>query len=708
LVAGGADISLRNFELRYEYRSDKDNMVDDFYIPCLQQSTRYYRAVGYFTSYGLAIASKGLSEFIKKNGQMRLIASPLFEPEDIDAFKKGYKAREDIIEHALLRQISDEALANNSEITRYRLNCIAWLIADGKLDIKVACAKTEDVSGLRGIYHEKIGIFTDSEENSIAFTGSSNETMGGLVNNFESIDVYPSWDDQHGRVKRKINNFERLWSNLTYGLVVLDFPLAAKRRLLQFRLKLPPKEDPESKHNNKFIIPLENVGDRHFKIDIPQDLVLRKYQEQACEAWISNQGKGILAMATGSGKTITALSASIRLFKEIGKLFIVIACPFQHLVDQWDKEAKRFGFRPILAYQSKQEWENELNNRILDYNTNNRNVVLVITTHTTFISDTMQKTISKVKGPALVIGDEVHHLGATEGKKNLPEKILYRLGLSATPKRWFDEEGTDAIETYFGETVFEFSLKQAIEEGCLCRYYYYPMIVKLTDEELEKYNELTKKIAQLFDKKKTMPEDSYFKMLLLKRSEVLNRASNKLVTLVDLLSEKSSLHHALFYCVSQQIDEVMELLGNNLGIRAHRFTVEESTEERVRLLDDFTKGILQALVAIRCLDEGVDVPSTEEAYILASSSNPREFIQRRGRILRNHPGKKYARIYDMITVPSLSNNDVTQNQQVFNTERKILKKELQRFREFADIAENHFQATEVVWQIAKSYNLLDF
>lgn len=236
---------------------------------------------------------------------------------------------------------------------------------------------------------------------------------------------------------------------------------------------------------------------------------------------------------------------------------------------------------------------------------------------------------------------------------------------------------------------------------------YYPLLVKLTPDELGEYEKLTQKIARLFEGGAEPDDDPALAHLLRRRAEILNKASNKIGALAELIEKEQDIHHALFYCVPGQIDEVTQLLGNKFSIRNHRFTVEESAAERKQLLDSFAKGELQALVAIRCLDEGVDVPATRVAYLLASSSNPREFIQRRGRILRKAPGKDHAIIHDMITVPSLFNS-ARQSPEVFNTERKILKKELARFREFADSAENRFQANQVIWDMVKKYNLLDF
>ena len=413
-------------------------------------------------------------------------------------------------------------------------------------------------------------------------------------------------------------------------------------------------------------------------------------------------------MATGSGKTMTSLSAAVRLLKERERLFLVVACPFQHLVDQWFEVAEDFGFRPMRAYQNRSTWEGNLNSRILDFNLGNRNFLTLITTHATLCSEVMQASLARVNGPALLIADEMHHLGSEHSRTALPLNFEFRMGLSATPDRWFDEDGTLSLRDYFGDTVFEFTLADAIAQGFLTEYYYHPHLIDLTDDEIEKYEELTRRIARLFSAKRDSRNWELRDALLRQRADILNNAQNKLVKLRELLRGNRDLHHALFYCAPGQIDDVVPILGNDFGLRVSRFTAEESTEERRRILADFANERLQGLAAMRCLDEGVDVPSTEVAYILASTSNPREFIQRRGRVLRKSPGKEYAIIHDLVALPALESFDTGSLGGSFRMERGILRRELSRFREFADSSINGFQATEVIWEYAKYYKLLDF
>lgn len=451
---------------------------------------------------------------------------------------------------------------------------------------------------------------------------------------------------------------------------------------------------------------------RHAQLTIPSNTILRDYQNNAIEAWFAHECRGLLEMATGSGKTVTALAASVHLYERESQLAVIITVPYQHLVDQWRREAREFGYRPILAYKSKTSWLQNLNHQIMEYNGGYRQSIAVITTHATFSKTEFQDCIARLKGASLLIADEAHHLGATSHRQNYPDHILSRLALSATPDRYFDDIGTSALRSYFGTTVFSFPLENAIGVS-LTPYYYYPHLVPLTDGELEEYHELSRKIARSLSSKSennlqtNESKSQTLEILLIRRAKLMNNAENKLVILADLLNNQSDITHTLFYCAPEQMDKVIRLLGWKKGFIVHKFTAEETTQERQQLLTDFANGKLQALVAIKCLDEGVDVPSTNTAYILASSGNPREFIQRRGRILRKFPGKEFSYIHDLIIVPPVVEANLREAP-TFGSERSMIRKELQRFKEFANLAQNKQQALDVIWNSAKQYGLLDF
>ncbi len=681
-------MSLKETQLKYEYRSDGANLVKDFYTPCLRNATQYWRAVGYFTSNGLALNARGLATFIRHDGQMKLVTGPKLMADDIQAIQRGYDAKE--------RNLALSLNCGFEEVTHNRLTMLTWLIAHGHLDIKIARPLNTSPFNPQAIYHEKIGVFLDDLKNAVAFGGSQNETVGGLLSNFESVDVHLSWDDTQQRVQQKVDNFNRLWNNTTDKLEVIDFPTAVANDLLIYQTVYETIPDLLPADRSEIIEPTVAY--------LPSGLVLRGYQTEAIDSWFENGCRGLWEMATGTGKTITALSALAKLREEKEHLFVVIACPYQHLVDQWYEEAVRFGFEPILAYKNSATWVNRLNTALVRYNYGVRDVVCTITTQTTFTAETMQKLLSKLKRRAVLVADEVHHLGAERSRKRLTDVFNFRLGLSATPNRWFDASGTTALRTYFGDTVYEFSLNKAIKMGYLCPYYYHPHLVELTDKEFEEYERLTERISKLYHQIESGETSEVLERLLIKRATLLNRAENKLIKLAELLTGKTnSLHHTLLYCAPGRIIPVLELL-TTLGVRVAKFTAEESAAERQELLKMFASGHLQALVAMRCLDEGVDVPSTRTAYILASSSNPKEFIQRRGRILRQSAGKEHAEIHDLIAVPPIDYREYPTS--TFRTERKIIARELQRFNEFAGMALNKFEARDKIWELAKNYDLL--
>lgn len=704
-------MSLRDIDLNFKYRTSEGNIVDSFYIPCLQESIIYKRAVGYFTSNSLALAAKGLVEFTKKKGKIQLIASPLFDIIDIKAIKYGYESKEDIVKKALLRQLID----TEDDIVKHRLSVLAWLICENLLDIKIAIVK--DIKN-PGIYHEKIGLFFDKDENIVAFIGSSNETTGGIYSNFESIQVFCSWHEGDKiRVNDIKNDFNNLWNNYTDKLEIIDFPTAVKNKIIDKYLDYKViKTDPEStKLDNEIIFDPIYINSYNRKPKIPDNIKLRDYQKKAIMCWFSKNGRGILEMATGTGKTITALSAAVKIYEKLKSIALVIVCPYQHLVNQWAEEAVKFGFEPVLGYDSRLKWEDEINSRIISFNMSTVDNICIITTNTTYAKDQMQKTLKKLRGTSLIIVDEAHHIGAEHLRKCLLSNFTYRLGLSATPERWFDEKGNKAINEYFENgVVYRFALKEAIGKY-LTRYYFYPHLVELTEKESEQYHILSRKIAKLYSRKKEtdLSENPALQNLLIKRARLIGSAENKLYVLKELMKNNLDSKYNIFYCGDgviegeRQIDKVIRLLGKELKMRIHPFTSRESKEERKVLLQEFEKGNLQGLVAIRCLDEGVDVPATQNAYILASSTNPREFIQRRGRILRKHKNKKYAYIHDFIVIPRNIEEIEKVDYKTFNIERKLIKKELQRLTEFANLSINGPEASIKLLEIKKKYNLLD-
>jgi DNA phosphorothioation system restriction enzyme len=443
---------------------------------------------------------------------------------------------------------------------------------------------------------------------------------------------------------------------------------------------------------------------------LPPSLTLRQYQQKAIESWFANRGRGTLKMATGSGKTIAALAIATELYQKIGLQVLLVVCPYRHLVTQWAKECDRFNLDPILAFESAQTWQSLLSSRLYNIRSGHLPFLTIVVTNSTLISDRFQSQLKYFPEKTLIIGDEAHNLGSPKLEERLPRQIGLRLALSATPDRYFDAEGTQAIFDYFGTVLQpELTLADAINQGALVRYFYHPVPVELTHTETQIYAKITQKIGWSLSKNPKNFENEDVTALLMQRSRLIGAAINKLSTLRQLMESRRNTSHTVFYCgdglieetANTQLESVVRLLGYELGYRINTYTAETPLVERERLRQQLETGELQGLVAIRCLDEGVDIPAIQTAIILASSGNPRQFIQRRGRILRPHPGKTHATLYDFIVVPPDLDRETRE------VERNLLKKELKRFVEFADLADNSTEARVKLMEIHQKYGLLD-
>lgn len=712
---------LRALGLEPSYRTATSQLARDFYEPCLRVATFYKRAAGYFTSSSLSATASGLERFVQSEGKIQLVVSPQLTEEDTQAIVDGYEKR-DVVASALERVLRASEMP---DAEKSRLELLAWLVETGRLDIKVALVKH---AGGIGIYHEKFGIFEDGSGDRVAFSGSANESAGGLISNFESIDVYRSWlTEDEARAIERSEQFDALWEGSTESLDVWEFPEAAKRRLLQ--LAPPSGKLPrivEDEIESEFDPGHDTQSELFPSPKPPVDLELRDYQSRAIEAWFDNGAQGIWQMATGTGKTITALSAVTRVSAKATEaeipLLVVVVCPLQHLVKQWQAECESFGIDPILCFQSSQTWRLRLANALRALRFRSGGTCVLITTNSTLSGEPFKEAISDWDGAFLIVVDEVHNAGSTKMLSALPEDADYRLGLSATPDRWMDEQGSNGIVDYFGEVAFEFGLASAVEKGFLTQYKYFPVEVPLEDDESEQYLEISHAIASLAASDEIlggaegMSED--LKMLLFKRARLIGGARNKIGALREAIAPFRDQGHCLVYCSdgstnpldgeeptpdSKQLEQVVKMLGRDLKMHVNSYTHNDSIVRREELREQFTDGNLQALVAIRCLDEGVDIPDTKRAFILASSTNPRQSIQRRGRVLRKADGKDFAEVYDFLVTPPQSSVD----EKVFEVERRLARRELLRASEFATTALNGPQASNQISRIAEKFHLLD-
>lgn len=667
--------------LKFKYDSDSDDLIEDFYIPVLSNSVEYYRMSGFFSSTSLAISAQGISNFIRNDGKMKLLCSAQLSKEDFEVIEKSNEDPLKFIEESFisdLNNLEDDFIKNYVE-------ALGWMIANGSLEIKIAIPSNE-----KGIFHSKIGILKDLEGNVLSFSGSDNETAHGWLYNIEEFKVFKSWDDSERKfVETDVDDFNKYWEGNTSKTNIYELPEAIKKELIKFA---PPFKEDLSILQKK-------------KSEVSPGVKLRYYQKEALDNWFDNNCRGIFEMATGTGKTFTALSCFKKLSDSKERLLTVIACPQSHLIDQWVKDVEKFHDGEIVIASGKNnKWKKEFKQLMRDFYMGFVDKAVVMTTHISSSSDFFLECIQEFEVPILLIVDEVHGIGSSKQMFGLNERYDYRLGLSATPKRWFDDEGTQVIEDFFKGVVFEFDIERALTEinpdtgkTYLTPYIYNPIIVDLNSEEYEKYYEYSYKIASLINSKKKSDGEKLTKFCML-RQNVVNNAESKFHALRKILKENKDIDKLIVFCSPQQIERVQNILTMCDIIPQHKFTQAESAakskktgvSEREIILNNFGDGKYKALVAIKCLDEGVDVPSAENAIIMSSTSNPREHVQRRGRILRRAPGKEEAVIYDILVFPE-ENTDVGS---------RILKKEIDRYREFATNAKN---SDECLKDIRKYY-----
>ena len=712
---------LRDLQFKGVYKSDLDNILEDFYFPALKVANRYDRAVGYFSASTISCAAQALSVFVKNQGHIRLVLGAFSEKRDLDAIAEGHRQREiaDMIGAELLATIANVS----DDLFQNRFETLAWLVGHGRMDVKIALRE-------RGMYHDKVGIIGDQNCDFVVFSGSANESTHALLPtyNYESINVFPAWKPELDvYTKPHIDSFDRLWRNRSPSTAVIDIPTAVREHLISVSRALRYTPDPEieaaiaAKVREKTRGPLSTTSSKPIepKTINGQPFEMRPHQIAALDAWrAKGDFQGILDLATGAGKTITAAHAIVRLSAKIDSLACVIAVPYQNLADQWADILSAFNIDAIRCYVSRGQWLDRLQENVHELLMGSRKFVAVVVVNRTLKTPEFQENLKRIRGNRLFwIGDECHHHSSQAYNGFLPEQARYRLGLSATPEHYLDEERNERLRKFYGEVVFRYTLRQAIEDKVLTPYRYYPHLVALTGIETEQFVELSDQIGQLLARQKdaggSIRENTQLKALLIRRARLVGAAANKLPALTTILDSVKPLSHTLFYCgdgiveaddddavwVGQRQIEATSSLLHRLGWDVSRFTARESRGERDRILENFRLGLIDAMVAIRCLDEGIDVPACSTAYILASSRDPRQFVQRRGRILRRYPGKEMATIHDFIVVLPDGQEGASDHA------KRLIKSELARVAEFSSLSENRAESYETLRPALQRYDL---
>jgi len=696
-----------DLKIDIRYRSNHHQIARDFYIPVLGCCKMYKRATGYFSTSALVALSHGLAEMAKNGGHIQIICSPSLSKEDIKAINLGYKTREEIINKVLSESLTEPVTAFDEE----RLNMIANLVAMGILDFKIAFMEND--TGFN-VYHEKIAVFEDFDGNKIGYTGSMNESENGIDENFESFQVFCGWNAAETiRITTMERDFDEMWENHTEKIQVIPFPQLIIEKLLEYR----KHEIDYSIDKREFNI--EDIIKPKPKFAIPDKVGLRDYQEDAISKWESQDWKGIYNMATGAGKTYTALGAMVHLAEKKGDyLAVFIICPYIHLVSQWEEDVVDWGFDPIIAHSKSPDknWEESLRKAYHRFRKDNKPFIC-ITTVDTFCNEKIQQYITRFlpEQNVLLIADEAHNLGAPRISALLPYNISHRIALSATIKRHMDTEGTQAIYDYFGDECINYDLERAIDEGTLVHYNYHPVIVTLQPDELSKYQAETKKLKKCLVSENGKTKLSQLgQQIAFKRTRILAGARDKIPITLDLIGEHADENGILVYCGAaiteneetaedgRQIDLMTDAIKQKYHMSVKKFTAEESLDERQNIKKYYITGQYQVITAIKCLDEGVNIPGIRTAFIMSSSRNPKEFIQRRGRLLRKCEGKERSEIYDIITLPRDLANIHSDD---FESDKTIIIGELARIKEFGRLSDNKHEADAITTQIMSAYGV---
>lgn len=702
-------MSFKDLHIKSCYESGIDDIIEDYYIPILKEAVQYDRIAGFFSSSSLAVAARGVADFISNGGKMRLICSPRLNNSDIEIVKKIAENNGDL----RLTEFGLNLQDLENEFVKNHVKALGWMLASGLLEMRMAIVYNEDGSicdnetiSEKGLFHQKVGILRDLEGNELSFSGSINETATAWVNNDEEFKVFKEWTDARDYFYRDKKRFEEIWEGERKNIKVYKLPDAIKNDIIRYSSDFELESITIQKYRST------QLNNYNFK----KDKSLFFYQADALNKWKGNGYHMLFEMATGTGKTRTAIAGIKYLNKIKPKLVTVVTTPQNTLSKQWKDEidAQNLSFdESVVVDGSVAKWEELLTRLLLKNGAGMANHICLFTTHSTASSEKFTQAMLNnlnEKTEVLFVGDETHWLGARKLQRALLNRYKYRIGLSATPSRWYDDAGTNKLVEYYGNNVFEFTIKDALTEynpmtgkHFLVNYHYLISKVALDEVESKEYMEVSAKISKLLNKKDNSPDAAVIlERLMEKRANIIKNASNKyqqLEIILDELEREGRIENLIIFVSPQQIMTVMDILAGR-GIIFHKLTEKEGTRaekcygnksEREHIISKFKSKDYQVIVAIKCMDEGIDIPTADIGILMASSTNPREYIQRVGRIIRQSPDKMSARLYD-ICVDTIHHMDDV----YLAMERRIRAKEQIRLKEIAENAINSIDALRII------------
>jgi len=683
-----------------------------------------YLKLGYFSSAAIKVLAYGFAQFIYRGGKIKIVTNHFLYSSDKQLLENEQLSI-DSSDLNILNNLNELKEALSSEGEQF-FNCLNFLVKNKRVEIIPVMLLPNKMA------HYKQGVFIDSEKNSIFMDGSCNFTANGLLENGENISIYRSWGEEfeQRKVANKTKDILSICSKINTQYKYLDsceilnaVSLLGNEKTIEELLsnEISILDKQKYKTNSQIIEKYKFEIEQLIEAEknepkFPFNSSPRDYQQQAYKNWVTNNFNGVFAMATGTGKTITSLNCLLNSYKDDGCYQAIILVPGKTLLNQWIEEVQSFNFKNIFPVSSDfPNWKRQINELVTSLLFDKTQSFVLITTYSSFTNNKVQKYVKKLPKTTLLIADEAHNLGSSQVKEIIKDFHLERrIALSATLTRQFDDEGNKVIEEAFNSSypyTYNFSMKRAIDEGVLCQYDYFPHFVYLEEEELEVYVEISRKLLNFFDfDKGTFRPSEIVQRLLIQRKTIIHKASSKLTVFKKILKEHyqkfSSISNSFVYVPEGEDGERRNILDKFLhefetqfpNLRAYAYTSETDNREKVLAL--FDSGFVDTLFSMKCLDEGVDVPRTELAIFCSSTGNPRQFIQRRGRVLRNHPNKSHAVIHDMVVIPSITPNDETKK-----IERKLLRDELVRVVYFASLARNYYSTMNKFEDVAREYDI---
>ena len=706
------------------YRTGSDNSPLKFFSYALKESIELNLLLGYFSSGSIRVLAPAFAHFIANGGTLNLVINHILSEEDKSLLT------DPIPKTDILFDLSNISLLLNTlkGYDKYFFDCLSYLIQNRRINFCII----QPLKG-NGIAHHKQGYFKDTEGSMVSFNGSANFTSYGLLQNIEAVEVCLDWDDELSKTKvLDIVSLNDQYQSKTANVKYLDpeqIQSDIRDQLGTLNLEdliARSKDINDDNVSESFVKEFHEII-KHFDLlekvkslpKFPFSQGPREYQKEAYTAWVTNNYSGVFAMATGTGKTITSLNCLLNIYKETNQYLAIVLVPSITLLNQWEDEVQSFNFRNILKVGGGNKWETELATFVSNYTWDIKDNLVIICTYGSFVTKRFLKYYKKIDTDFLLIADEAHNMGANNIKATLNNiRTKQRIGLSATPKRVYDVQGTDAINLFFNDTppyTYSFDMARALNEGFLAEYKYFPVIVELNETELEEYVQLSKELLKFFDFEKGQFKDNpIVEILLLRRKNIIHKAANKIgcfKTILKELRKQNKLKYIFTYIpegYTQGQDGVSEKLldkflkaGNETlpQLKMNSYTSEDSNLEDI--IRGFSEGKIDLLFAMKMLDEGVDIPRAEVGIFCSSTGNPRQFIQRRGRLLRKHPSKSFATIYDMVVIPKLSSN----NPEIYNMEQNLVKNEIRRVAYFASLSMNFYDSKYQLENVLNKYDL---